>query len=1006
MSTRRLVVPATIFFLLFTVSGFAGLIYQSIWSHYLKLFLGHAAYAQTIVLAMFMGGMAIGAWICARYSSRIRNPLRGYAVAEFIIGLFALIFHWLFTNVLDFSYSSVFPHIGTGIGIDLYKWALAGLLILPQSILLGTTFPLMSAGVLRRFPQTPGSVIALLYFTNSLGAAVGVLASGFFMIGKFGLPGTLLTAGLINIFLAIIVWAISKPLDERTEQSASTDTHTNTANGVTLRTPPERRVLNTMLVIALLTGAASFVYEIAWIRMLSLVLGSSTHAFEIMLSALILGLAFGSLWIRKRLDHYASLRTVLGVVLVAKGLLAIATLPLYGRTFEAMQLVLNTLSRSEESYIAFNGFSHLIAISIMFPSAFFAGMSLPLITCILLKRGFGESSIGSVYAWNTVGAIIGVMFAVHIGLGLLGLKNLVLAAALIDVGIAIALLVATRQQHRRWLLPTAMCIAIAALGIVAVGVEFDQIKMASGVYRDGKLFEAGASRVVFNKDGKTATINVIEHSNGKVAISTNGKTDASLRMSGGSVPDGDEYTMILAGALPLAYRPDAKRIANIGFGSGLTAHAILGSPTVEKIDNIEIEPAMIEGARAFGPRVARAYEDKRSHFYIDDAKSFFAAQRSKYDVIISEPSNPWVSGVAGLFSTEFYARVRDYLADDGILVQWIQLYEIDTLLVASIMKSLGNHFSDYVAFEISGSEMIVLAVPKGRVGEISDRIFKMPLMASQLAALNIHNVNDLLLRRIGGRATLDPMLRSFPIAANSDFFPIVDLNAAKARFLEKRATALPELNVGDTPVIDILERKTFPKLPREALEPSQFQVSLRHQQAMTAYRVRRYILDGPYSVKGANLPAWQTKIAYFNGRLYDCDSLETDPTWAAQLHEIGRLLSAYMSPQDAADVWKRIESTKCAGGFSLATNRLIALFKAVAERDPTKIAPLATSILGAGNSLPIPEKTYLLHVGMAAQLALGRGDLAATLWTTHGRDVAALGEMTITTRMLLAMASQ
>ena len=621
MSSRPWSAPAIGFFLLFTVSGFAGLIYQSIWSHYLKLFLGHAAYAQTLVLAMFMGGMAAGAWLCAKFALRINNPLRGYAIAEFIIGLLALVFHFVFTRLLEFSYGTAFPSLGSTTAIDIYKWVLAGLLILPQSVLLGTTFPLMSAGVLRRFPQTPGSTISLLYFTNSLGAAVGVLASGFYLIGKFGLPGTLMTAGLLNIGLAIVMWAASKSPEATAPLPANTGT--DSAEEQT----PDKRFLTILLVVALATGAASFAYEIAWIRMLSLVLGSSTHAFEIMLSALILGIAFGSLWIRRRIDVYTDLLTVLGIVLVIKGLMAVATIPLYGGTFEAMQTALQSLNRSEPSYVAFNAFSHAISLAVMFPSAFFAGMSLPLITCILLRRGFGEAAIGNVYSWNTVGAIFGVVLAVHIGLGMLGLKHLIVAAALVDVGIALSLLAYAGSKRRSWALPAAGLVSVTAFATVLSVVHLDPVKMASGVYRDGKLFDSEQTKIAFSKDGKSATINVLQHADGTVSISTNGKTDAALRTSASGPPESDEYTMVLASALPLAYRPDAKLIANIGFGSGLTSHAVLGSPTVTHVDNIEIEPAMIEGARLFGRLTERAYNDQRSHFHIDDAKSFFAAQQ-------------------------------------------------------------------------------------------------------------------------------------------------------------------------------------------------------------------------------------------------------------------------------------------------------------------------------------------------------------------------------------------
>jgi hypothetical protein len=203
----------TALFALFTISGFAGLIYESIWSHYLKLFLGHAAYAQTLVLALFMGGMAAGAWIASLRGVRWRNLLRGYAVVEALIGLAGFAFHAVFVAATDAAYASVLPALADATAAALFKWSLAGALILPQSILLGMTFPLMSAGLLRRHPERPGEALALLYFTNSFGAAIGVLASGFLLIDKLGLPGTIQFAGVLNIGLAAVVWLLAKDPD-------------------------------------------------------------------------------------------------------------------------------------------------------------------------------------------------------------------------------------------------------------------------------------------------------------------------------------------------------------------------------------------------------------------------------------------------------------------------------------------------------------------------------------------------------------------------------------------------------------------------------------------------------------------------------------------------------------------------------------------------------------------------------------------------------------------------
>src|SRR5687768_10601193 len=201
--------PPAWFYVLFTISGFAGLIYQSIWSHYLKLFLGHAAYAQTLVLAIFMGGMALGSWLVSRFTHRIGNLLLGYAIAELGIGILAIVFHRLFQGATGWAFDTVLPAMG-GAGADFFKWGLASVLILPASILLGTTFPLMSAGIIRLYPEASGRALSMLYFTNSFGAALGVLASGFYLIDRFGLPGTILTAGLLNILLALAVWVVVK----------------------------------------------------------------------------------------------------------------------------------------------------------------------------------------------------------------------------------------------------------------------------------------------------------------------------------------------------------------------------------------------------------------------------------------------------------------------------------------------------------------------------------------------------------------------------------------------------------------------------------------------------------------------------------------------------------------------------------------------------------------------------------------------------------------------------
>jgi len=652
MSNR---VPRGAYFALFTVSGFAGLIYESIWSHYLRLFLGHAAYAQTLVLALFMGGMAIGAWICSRASGRWANLLRGYAIAEALIGLAALAFHPVYVAATDAAYASALPALGSAAAASMFKWTLAGLLILPQSILLGMTFPLMSAGLIRRYPAAPGESLALLYFTNSLGASAGVLASGFVMIERFGLPGTVQLAGLLNLVLAAIVWVLARGAEPRPGAEAP--------QAASIPSPVVSWRL--FLVVAALTGAASFVYEIGWIRMLSLVLGSSTHSFELMLSAFLLGLAFGGLWVRRRIDSTADPQRFLGIVQVAMGLLALATLPLYGGMFDVMQSVIRGLAKTDSGYALFLLASHGIALAIMFPATFCAGMTLPLITAALLRGGHGERAIGAVYGANTLGSIAGVFFAAHLGMPLLGLKGLIASGAALDAALGIVLL--WRGAGARRLGWGAAVFTGLAFAVVLAAVRLDPYKMASGVFRRGDLYTEREATLLSHRDGKTATVSLVDFGTDR-SLRTNGKSDGAINMDPAGPRISDELTMTLTGALPLAVRPDARRVAVIGIGTGLTTHTLLGSDAVESVETIEIEPAMARASMRFAPRNSNTFADPRSHIVFDDAKTFFSTHNRKYDVIVSEPSNPWVSGTSSLFTAEFYRHVRRYLQPGGVLV--------------------------------------------------------------------------------------------------------------------------------------------------------------------------------------------------------------------------------------------------------------------------------------------------------------------------------------------------
>ncbi|HEX5129447.1 MAG TPA: hypothetical protein VFV90_06855, partial [Usitatibacter sp.] len=817
-----------VFFALFTLSGFAGLIYQSIWSHYLKLFLGHAAYAQTLVLGIFMGGMAVGAWLVARHTGRIRNLLMGYALAELGIGILALVFHRVFLAATGWAYDSALPALG-GTGVDLFKWSLASALILPASILLGTTFPLMSAGILRAYPDQGGRALSMLYFTNSFGAAVGVLASGFFLIEHFGLPGTILTAGLLNVLLALVVWLIVKRMPAT---SAGVTSYPTGAS--------KEAFARAVIALAFFTGVASFIYEVTWIRMLTLGLGASTHAFEVMIAAFILAMSLGAWWFRNRIAAIRDHTAWLTGLLVAKAAFAAYAIWIYPDVLSFMGWIMQATGRTAAGYTLFTLAGMVASMLVMFPTAFCAGMTLPLATHALTSRGHGEAAIGRVYAANTAGCIAGAAFATHFGMEALGVKGLTAAGAAFDLSMGLVILaVGMGAMKRRAAFATVGAVAVAGLALFATA-KLDLVRMASGVYREGTFDDPDLSKVVFYRDGKTATISIVQDGTRR-SIRTNGKPDAGIEFGRGAKAAPDEATMVLAGALPIAMKPDAQSVAVVGFGSGLTTHVLLGSPRLQDVETIEIERMVLDAARHFSPRNDRAYRDPRSRVYIEDAKTFFATRGRKYDLIVSEPSNPWVSGVSTLFSDEFYAHTRRYLKDDGLLVQWVQAYEIDVPLLATVFQALGRHYGDYAVYR-NALDLVVVATPGPRLPPLREQVFADPLIAGELAHLGFSTIRDLEALRVGGRAALAPLWRQTGFPPNSDYFPVLDQLSPRARFQMRNAADLVNIRDSLVPAMALLDGDS--RTPLDSVGSPGLNRPLRTQQALAGAEALGVALSG------------------------------------------------------------------------------------------------------------------------------------------------------------------
>ena len=962
---------------LFLLSGFAGLVYQSIWSHYLGLMLGHAAYAQTLVLAMFMGGMALGAWWVSRYADRLRRLVLGYAVVEIAIGVLGLVFHPVFEASTAFSREQVLPALGSPTAASLWQWSLAAVLIAPQTILLGASFPLLSAGLLRARTGVDGEVLGGLYFTNSLGAVFGVLASTYLLLPWGGMPGTVAVAGVLNLLVGVGAWAASRAMGEA-RAPAPVDAPASPASAPAHGAmPPEAaRLGRILLATTFLSSAASFTYEIGWIRLLNQALGTTIHSFELMLAAFILGLALGGLWVRRRAAAIGDVVRYAGFVQVWMGVAALLSVPVFTQSFEWVGWIMGAVQRSESGYTLFSAGSAVIALLVMFPAAFFAGMTLPLFTSALLRAGAGEASIGRIYAANTLGAIVGVLCAVHVLIPLLGVRLAVTTAAFADVLIGLALL--RLLSPGRWTAAAAVAgvASVCTLGFSLVAGTPDPVRQTSGVFRTGVVERSGV-QVVHLTDGKTSTVSMTLEG-GYMSIATNGKSDASLG-SAGLEPTDDEITMVMLGLMPLAAHPAPESVALIGWGSGLSTHTVLGSPVPTRVDTIEIEPAMREASRLYGGRVVRAFEDPRSHVRIDDARTFFATDPTRYDVIVSEPSNPWVSGVASLFTEEFYRTLHGKLQDDGVLVQWLHSYELDDALLATMLAALQEVFPDARVYATNAADLVIVANRAGTPHAFNADAWNHQPLAAELQRVGLVGEPDVALRLLAGPAMLRNYVALHGATPHSDYYPTVSLLAPRARFLGAEAVLLQRLPQSGFPVADLLECRLPQPLSAGVTVVATSPLGLARQSAAEVAAVLRAgALD---EASARRLPAAVPALTL----LLEGPRPGAEPAFADALAYAAAESLGPLAPADLEGAWIAPAWGGDPAAWPPAFARARAAFEATARRDAAGMRAAAEAALADPTALASPRlREQMLVIAMLGAIGSGAQDAVPLLDEKHG----------------------
>jgi spermidine synthase len=769
----------------FFFSGAAGLIDQVVWSKALGLIFGHTAYAVATVLAVFMAGLASGsAWIGGR-SERWARPIALYGWLELGVAATAAISLAGLAGVRA-AYVAAYPYAaGNSSALLALRFAGSALVLFLPTFLMGGTLPVLVRGLTRNAAQL-GARLSRLYWINTTGAVAGTFAAGFIFLPALGLQRTLgiavalnLAAGVLALVLAReeLATALSDELTlpgnvERPEEAPH-----SLAPSKSEGSAPSRF----FLVCFAIVGATAMSYEIGWTRLLSTQLGSSTYAFTLMLGTFLAGIVVGSAlferWSRRRLPG----STTFAITQTLTALAALAFLAFFTRLIEVLPPILRATHESFRGLLLAQFVTSALA---MFPTAVVFGFNFPA-AVVLISRprsttGTGAgAAVGRAYAWNTLGAIVGAIAAGFWLMPRLGSFHLLAATAGVNLALAAAISFASAQRPSRKFLALAgnLFMLIAAAFIGFSNYFYDPAVSSFNTMMYWNLYDrpltlrenAHALDIVYFRDGLNANISVAK-TDDYVALRTNGKVDASNH---------DATTQLLLGHLAALAHPP-RRVLLVGFGSGMTASALVGYPELERLDVVEIEPAVVDAAPLLAKLNRNVLLDTRVHVTFDDARNFLFTTREKYDLIISEPSNPWIAGVATLFTREFYAAVNARLAPAGVFVQWMQAYSLYPEDLRMLFATFLSEFHGATLWHGDAPDLILMAPspPSGEILHRAQSLYDRPRLHEDFAQLGTEEASGL----FGFYLLDDAGLRKFSSGAqiNTDDRTLLEYHAPRS----------------------------------------------------------------------------------------------------------------------------------------------------------------------------------------------------------------------------------
>ncbi len=775
----------------FFITGLTGLAYELVWIRLLILVFGSTQFAVTTVLTTFMAGLALGSLLFGRVVDRSSNPLKIYALIEIGIGIYCLLSPGIFDLVRDIYLGSIASDEPGSVtaGFNLSQFSLTFLALIIPTTLMGGTLPII-VKYLSSVKRKVGFNTALAYSINTLGAVTGCLAAGLFTLYFVGVKSSIYVAGVIDIIIGLAIYIIfknafiDKDLLAEREQARGLDESENEVAATI-----EHGTLTAYIVIGsfALSGFASLAYEVFWTRILSLIIGSSVYAFTVMLATFLLGIGLGSIIFAPFIDRrknpllwFAAFEAVIAF----SSLISIFLYKKFPFIFYGLQ------ESFADRFYLFLIVQFLLCSALMIIPTLSMGAIFPLVGRIYTRsiRSVG-SSIGDVYFFNTAGAIFGAFVGGFFLMPVLGVQKAVTLTAALNIIIAIALVSISNINNLK---KAVACVVTIILFIVTVQMlpAWDKMLMTLGIYSNAynadsmEGFKGGAfgEKLVYYKEGINAIVTVRTSGPGGrvVTYQANGKQEA--RADGPRPAE----TWSLLGHVPiLLHNTPPKKALLVGLGSGITLGSMLSYP-IPYIDVVELEPAVMEAAEFFKESNNNALKDPRAHIHIADGRNFVFTTDKEYDVIISAVSDPWISGVSNLFTSEYFEKLSEKLNDDGIVALWFQNYRIRSEELKTGLATFASVFPNVSIwfYYKNASDLIV-------IGSKNEHAFDLETLAkwlsveevqADLARIDIRSPYSILDLFLIGDNDLREYLQGAPL--NTDERPILEFSLPKLLYMD------------------------------------------------------------------------------------------------------------------------------------------------------------------------------------------------------------------------------